>query len=377
MKNKMLFAISALLMVLLGTSDALRGLFSPLCLKGFGFSESAIGVIVSASYLGNLVFLLFGGSLLDKLGLKKSMIIFIFMMMLSLLLLVFGYIYAILIAGFFLTLGLSTLLNTSINIASDSFSETKSLVYLNILFFMQGIGTSGSQLLLSPFSESQGVWNITLITLALLMIPILIILTKSNMKERKEENVESTRNEGKIEYKGLVLLVLALSFYTIAEHGVTNYIISYGIAEGNTSAVMGRYLALYSLGIMSGRLILGALMAKLGERKMISLSLILGTISFFLIFFCSMLFLTFIAGFVISTLYPTLVALSRNFVPPSYGSRATTRVVSLASVFDIIFNFSFGFMTERFTFQSSMKILPLMMALALIVSIPLLRKRPE
>ena len=378
MKNKFFFATCALLMVLLGTSDALRGIFSPLFLSGFGFSESMIGVIVSASYLGNLVFLLLGGAILDKIGVKKSMLIFISMMLFSLLLLIFGYIYAILIAGFFLSLGLSTLLNTSINIASDSFSEANSLPYLNLLFFIQGIGTSGAQLLLSPYSESQNAWTLTLLSISVLMIPILIMLSRARLETKKTEEgkIEETAG-GRIEPLSLTFLILSLAFYTIAEHGVTNYIISYGISMGNESAVMGRYLALYSAGIMSGRLILGSLIAKTGTRRMLLLSLTVGTISFFMIFFFSMLPLTLLAGFSISIFYPTIVAYSRLFVSSKYASRVTTAVVSLASILDIIFNFSFGFATEKFGFSASMRILPIMMALSLIALLPLLARKKK
>lgn len=372
MKNKLFFALCAVLMVLLGTSDALRGVFSPLFLSSFGFSEAMVGVIVSASYLGNLVFLLIGGNILDRLGIRKSMFFFIIMMALSLCLLLFGYEYSILIAGFFLTLGLSTLLNTSINIASDNFSDNNSLSYLNILFFIQGIGTSGSQLILSPYADSKKAWNITLIVLASLMIPILIMLSRTNLDEKKGKAQINEKTEGKISYIPLLILILSLSFYTIAEHGVTNYIISYGIALGRDSAEMGRYLALYSLGIMSGRLILGSLISRTGAERMLLSSLIVGSISFFLIFYSSMLALTFVAGFAISVFYPTIVAYSRHFVPSSFDSRATTIVVSLASIFDIIFNFSFGFVIENMGFFYAMRILPITIILSLLFSLPLL-----
>lgn len=377
MKNKLFFALCAVLMVLLGISDALRGIFSPLFLSSFGFSEAMVGVIVSASYLGNLVFLLIGGNILDRLGIRKSMFFFIIMMALSLCLLLFGYVYSILIAGFFLTLGLSTLLNTSINIASDNFSDNNSLSYLNILFFIQGIGTSGSQLLLSPYADSKKAWNITLIVLASLMIPILMMLMRTNLDEKKGKAQINEKTEGKISY--ISLLILSLSFYTIAEHGVTNYIISYGIALGRDSAEMGKYLALYSLGIMSGRLILGSLISRTGAERMLLSSLIVGSISFFLIFYSSMLALTFVAGFAISIFYPTIVAYSRHFVPSSFNSRATTIVVSLASIFDIIFNFSFGFVIENMGFFYAMRILPLTIILSLLFSLPLLagKKRIE
>ena len=374
MRNRLFFVTCALLMVILGTSDALRGIFSPLFLSSYGFSESMVGVIVSASYLGNLIFLLLGGTILDKFGIKRSMALFMALMALSLVLLLFGHVYALLIIGFFLTLGLSTLLNTSINIASDSFSTSNSLSYLNILFFVQGIGTSGSQLLLSPYSESLNVWKITLIALSSLMIPLLIMLSRVKIEKREEEE-EKREGNGSICYKMLVLLILSLSFYTIAEHGVTNYIISYGIAIGKNSGDMGIYLALYSLGIMSGRLILGSLISKTGAERMLLSSLILGSIAFILIFYSSILALTLLAGFAISTFYPTIVAYSRHFVPPEYASRATAIVVSLASIFDIIFNFSFGFVIERIGFFSAMKALAIAIILSLVFAIPLFRRK--
>ena len=106
MKNKKLYFTCALLMILLGTSDALRGIFSPLFLKEFGLSMSQISIIVSASYLGNLVCLLFGGVILDKVGSKKAMVGFIILLICSELLLLLGAKYAFLLLGFFFSLGL-------------------------------------------------------------------------------------------------------------------------------------------------------------------------------------------------------------------------------------------------------------------------------
>ena len=172
MKNKKLYFTCALLMILLGTSDALRGIFSPLFLKEFGLSMSQISIIVSASYLGNLVCLLFGGVILDKVGSKKAMVGFIILLICSELLLLLGAKYAFLLLGFFFYLGLSTLLNTTIIFLSREFSAKNPLFYLNVLFFLQGIGTSLSQLVLTRFSSSLAVWNGVIVALAVLLIPV-------------------------------------------------------------------------------------------------------------------------------------------------------------------------------------------------------------
>ena len=131
MKNKGLYAVSASLMVILGASDALRGIFTPLFTSVFGFSMSQVGFIVSASYLGNLICLLFGGMILDRIGRKKAMSLFIIALALSEILLLFGSNYGILVIGFFLSLGISTLLNTTLNLPgnADRYSTTHHIYY--------------------------------------------------------------------------------------------------------------------------------------------------------------------------------------------------------------------------------------------------------
>ena len=273
MKNKKIYFTCALLMILLGTSDALRGIFSPLFLTEFGLSMSQISIIVSASYLGNLVCLLFGGVILDKVGSKKAMVGFVILLMASELLLLLGAKYAFLLLGFFFSLGLSTLLNTTMIFLSREFSLKNPLFYLNILFFLQGIGTSLSQLVLTKFSSSIAVWNGVIISLAVLLIPIAFILFTSKFSDEKK--ADSNLNEikkGRVNKLAIALLALALAFYLIAEHGVTNYIVLYGTQHLALDAgKVGVMLSLFSFGILSGRLILATVSDKIGGAKMVFL----------------------------------------------------------------------------------------------------------
>ncbi len=255
MKNKRLFVICAVLMVILGASDAMRGIFSPLFLSSFGFSVSKVGIIVSISYLGNLVCLLLGGIILDRLLSKKSFVIFVSVLALAELLLLRGSNYALILIGFFLTLGISTLLNTTINLVSGEFSSTKSLMYLNILFFLQGIGTTLSQFVLTKFSSSVKAWDTTLILFALVLLPVAFLFSRTEFKSDKRENEEKEESpgKGKSDIFSIVLIILSLAFYLIAEHAVTNYIMIYGMEYlGFSSSSVGNALTLFSLGIMSG-----------------------------------------------------------------------------------------------------------------------------
>lgn len=374
MKNKGLYIVSALLMVILGASDALRGIFQPLFISGFGFSESQIGLIISASYLGNLTCLLFGGRILDRIGRKKAMAAFIAALAVSEVLLLFGRAYALLLIGFFLTLGISTLLNTTINLISDSFSATKGLLLLNVLFFLQGIGTSGSQLILSNFSSSQAVWNGVLIGMAVLLIPLAIAVLR--LKEEKLEQGGRTETAGnvssveKTETGMIALIALTLGLYLIAEHGITNYIIMYGREHlGIAESEAGFALSLYSAGIMIGRLVLGTIVDRIGAERMIFVSLLVATAVTALSFIFGILTLLFIVGFAVSIVYPTTVSLVKKHAPLALGAQATTVAVSAASILDVIFNAAFGSATEVFGYGKAMPALCVALALSTILMV--------
>lgn len=377
MRNKGLYIVSAILMVILGVSDALRGIFTPLFTSVFGFSMSQVGFIVSASYLGNLICLLFGGMILDRMGRRRAMSLFIIALAISELLLLLGHSYAILLIGFFLALGISTLLNTTINLISDSFSATKSLMLLNALFFLQGIGTSGSQLILSAYSSSVSVWNGTLIAMAVLLVPLAVIVMrlKDEGSGKKEETDAIQTGAQKTELGMIALIALTLGLYLIAEHGITNYIIMYGTEyAGVTAAAAGIALSLYSAGIMVGRLVLGTVVDRIGAEKMLFLSLAAATVISVITFSLSVLPLLLLVGLAISLVYPTTVSLVRKHAPAALGARATTAAVSAASILDVIFNAVFGRAIDTFGYGSSMPVLCVALAISAVLMIFIIPK---
>ena len=358
MKNKGLYIICAILMVILGLSDALRGIFTPLFTEVFGFSMSQVGFIVSASYLGNLVCLLFGGVILDKIGRKKAMAIFVVALAISELILLGGRVYFLLVLGFFLALGISTLLNTTMNLLSDSFSATKSLMLLNALFFLQGIGTAGSQFILSRFSSDVRVWNGVLIAMAVLLVPICFAITRLRAEGSNEK-----KNEEEIPDNG----IKKLQMFPIAMVTLSLGLIMYGTEQLKlTAAAAGLGLSLYSAGIMVGRLVIGQFVDKVGARKMLLLSLIAAFVVTAAVFGTGILPLLFLTGLAVSIVYPTTVALVRKYAPSSLGARATTAVVSAASILDVVFNAIFGSAIDRFGYGASMPVLCVAIAVAAV-----------
>ena len=69
--TRLTFAAFVVLMVGLGSSDSLRGIFSPVFSSHFALSATQLGLIVTVSYIGNLVFLWWAATSLNGLKRKK------------------------------------------------------------------------------------------------------------------------------------------------------------------------------------------------------------------------------------------------------------------------------------------------------------------
>mgnify|MGYP002950086876 FL=1 len=67
--------------------------------------------------------------------------------------------YYALLVGMFLAMGASTLLNTSITLITPFIFATSPAMIVNVLFFMQGFGTSGGQSLIGNLADDFGGWK--------------------------------------------------------------------------------------------------------------------------------------------------------------------------------------------------------------------------
>ena len=241
---------------------------------------------------------------------------------------------------------------------------------LNALLFLQGIGTAGSQFILSRFSSDVRVWNGVLIAMAVLLVPICFAITRlraEGSSEKKNEEEIPDNGIKKLQMFPIAMVTLSLGFYLIAEHGLTNYLIMYGTEQLKlTAAAAGLGLSLYSAGIMVGRLVIGQFVDKVGARKMLLLSLIAAFVVTAAVFGTGILPLLSLTGLAVSIVYPTTVALVRKYAPSSLGARATTAVVSAASILDVVFNAIFGSAIDRFGYGASMPVLCVAIAVAAV-----------
>ncbi|WP_320991594.1 MFS transporter [Hungatella sp.] len=367
-KKAVPFLCFAVLMFGLGSSDSLRGIFAPVFQNRYALSDTQLSLIVTISYVGNLLFLSLGGKLLDTFGRKTVVLSVTAIWVLSMLLNVVSDSYICILISMFFALGASTLLNTTVNILTPVVFSGYAGLMVNIFFFIQGIGTSGSQFVLGRYGLSypgfKGVsFLLLLIGAAAGFLLILIPLGGERRPEHLQSNVKTEAPVTQANPKPAVFILLCtmIGFYFIGEHGIMNWLFSYCIqAFQLPSGKASVYLSLFWGGMTVGRLIFAPVVQRQGTVKSIR---IFGTVGTLL--FCAGILtgengilLLSISGLAISVLYPTMVLLIQQIYPAGVVATRTGAIISVATVADIVFNLFFGVITGAIGYRLSFMILP-------------------
>lgn len=371
-----------ILMAALGASDSLRGIFAPAFQEHFSLNASSLSLIIVVSYIGNLIFLCFGGQILDAYPKKKVTLSVIALWMGALILYLTTDHFILLLVGMFFSMGASTLLNTTVNILTPALFVTAPGMMVNIFFFVQGIGTSGSQNLAGRAAGSyQAFRMVNLILLVMGIISFLLLLkvevpddrektgskTKKNGREKKDGKAKTSGGENKVPWTdimkadGFWMLVLIFGLYFVAEHGILNWLVSYGTESlGLTSAKAAFYLSLFFGGMTVGRLVFAPAVSRFGAFKSILFFGGAGTLLFTagILSGTGGLWMLSLSGLAMSILYPTLVFMINYIFPANMLGGALGMVISVATLFDIGFNFLFGRLIDRIGFSVSFLIIP-------------------
>lgn len=370
--NRLTFAAFVVLMVGLGSSDSLRGIFSTIFQQHFALSTTQLGLIVTVSYIGNLVFLLVGGNLSARFAKKRALQVLMLIWMAALALFALTDSYPVLLVAMALVMGSSTLLNTTMNLITPLLFTAAPGFFVNFLFFTQGIGTSGSQFFLGSMADGFPFWQYTNLGLLVLGAAAFGMLLFCPVPEEPAVAPGALpQAEGRLTDRlGVVVpFVLVFGFYFIAEHGVMNWLVAYGTTGLEmTQAAASRYLSVFYGGVMLGRLVLSPLVDKLGVIRSMQL---FGVISGVLYVAGSLggaalMPLWAASGFFLSILYPTLVMSIRLYFPAQQVSGAAGTIISIASLADILFNVGFGRLVDLAGYRLSICVLPVSMVLFLI-----------
>ena len=362
-KTYNVFIAFSICMLILGTSDSLRGIFSQAFQATYELTTTQLSWIVTISYVGNLIFLLCGGNLLDRYNKKYIFLGTLSLWMVGAVIFIKGDHYLLLLIGMFICTGASTLLNTTINIIVPAVFINTSGLMVNLLFFIQGIGTSGAQNILGRFAEHITYWK--LVNFSLLGISFIAMMSMFYAHIPKiEEKKEHISYKQIIKKPAFVFLIFIFGFYFIAEHGILNWFMLYGIhamhLEYDQAATL---LSIFFGGITLGRLIFAPLVQKVGVQKSIKLFGILGG-GLYIIGIAggrATLEILSSSGLFLSILYPTLVLMIQSHYEKHCIASATGMIISIATCFDIFFNLMFGKVVDLLGMQQAFYILQVSM----------------
>lgn len=344
-----------LIMIGLGISDSNRGVFSAIFEQELSLTKPQVSLIVTVSYIGNLLFMLIGGKAADRFDKKKACMGILGLWTAAQMLFACADNYASLLIGMFVSMGASTLMNTMLNILSPFFFGTMAGLYINVLFFVQGIGTSGNQKLAGTYATGYGDYRRLCLGLALIGVMGLVLLGLTKFRGVENNDAERCTAEGVHVYMNKTVLAMGLvfGFYFVAEHGIMNWWFMYctqGLGMSGSSASTG--VSLFFGTMTVGRLLMAPLVQKLGARKSITILGGVGTLVYLLGIFLGArgIWVLGVSGIFISIIYPTIVLLLQGLFPKDMIATVTGMVISIGTLFDIAFNAVFGSLVETVGF---------------------------
>ena len=370
------------LMLGLGSSDSLRGIFSPVFQEHYSVGGKGLSMMVVISYVGNLLFLSVGGKMMDTFDQKKVAMGMLGIWMAAVLLNVLTDSYPMILLSMFLALGASTMLNTTVNLLTPMVCAGYAGMMVNIFFFIQGIGTSGSQFLLGRFAFSYDGWKMINGVLFAVGLVSLVLFAMVNLKPEKikPKTIQKKKPQDMPGASIFWLLVLMMGFYFIGEHGIMNWMLTYCMnALQMPSHTASTYLSIFWGGMTVGRLVFAPVVQKLGVRKSLKYFGGAGTVLFVtgVLSGSKGVILLSSSGLLISILYPTMVLFFQQIYPVSVVATKTGAIISAATIADIVFNAGFGALSDSMGIQISFLILPVCMVLYYCFYLLLLRVSPS
>ena len=370
------------LMLGLGSSDSLRGIFSPVFQEHYSVGGKGLSMMVVISYVGNLLFLSVGGKMMDTFDRKKVAMGMLGIWMAAVLLNVLTDSYPMILLSMFLALGASTMLNTTVNLLTPMVCAGYAGMMVNIFFFIQGIGTSGSQFLLGRFAFSYDGWKMINGVLFAVGLVSLVLFAMVNLKPEKikPKTIQNKKPQDMPGASIFWLLVLMMGFYFIGEHGIMNWMLTYCMnALQMPSHTASTYLSIFWGGMTVGRLVFAPVVQKLGVRKSLKYFGGAGTVLFVtgVLSGSKGVILLSSSGLLISILYPTMVLFFQQIYPVSVVATKTGAIISAATIADIVFNAGFGALSDSMGIQISFLILPVCMVLYYCFYLLLLRVSPS
>ncbi len=358
--------------ILIGASDATLGIVLPGMSAHYHVDKGAIGLLFICSSIGYIIGSFNNGLLMEKLGNR------LFLMVASALFLLATLMISLMppfvaLAMVYLLLGLSiAMFDAGLNTYIAGLPNNTTL--LNYLHAFYGAGALLGPAVASSLLALQRGWSSAYIVWGSMSLALLLGVAFL-FKESTPLHQEKTSSEGNIlttvlKLRVVWLAAIFLMVYVGTEISLGSWSYSFLTEERHgATLISGWTISGYWFGLMMGRLVLGKVAQRIGDRRLIALCLVGVAISLLMIWLLPFALTSAIglclAGFSLGPIFPTTIALMSKLVSSRVLPTAIGFLASLGSMGGSLFPWLAGNLAQHIGLWS---LLPYVIVLAIVQS---------
>jgi fucose permease len=340
--------------ILVGANDGAVGVLIPSFMKQYSVNAATISLVFLASAFGYLIASFNVGLLMEKIGNWQALIVGFLLLLISTSTLMFLPPFALLLASFFL-LGMAVaIIDPGLNIYVANLPNNTAL--LNYLHAFYGVGAWLGPIIASTLLALSFGWNsvylVWFIIGLLLIVSFAVVFNDWQVPHQKEEAGQKSSLSLVLSLRYVWIGAFFLLFYVGGEVSLGNW--SYSLltrGRGGLPLISGWIVSGYWLGLTLGRLLLGSVAKRIGDKKLIQFCLIGVIVGLLIIWIAPVALISavglFITGFCLGPLFPTMIAVMSRILPSRILASAIGFLVSLGSMGAALFPWIMGNLAQR------------------------------
>jgi len=356
-------------MISIGFTENMKGLFISVFKNEFNVSNASIGLVITVSSIGYILFQFIGGTILEQLEHRRVFFISIITIIVACGILYISNSFMILLIGMFVLNAGFSLYSISTNSLNPVLFVKYQVILMNITYFCYGLGASFGQRFTGLMLQSGIGWRDLYLLSGGIFAVLLVIFFFVKMPSPDVEAKSESISFGKVISNKLVLLyIVALGFYAAADLSVgnwfANFLESSYLFDKERSSF---YLSLFFLIFTIGRFVGGFIVEKIGHFKSLKLTLITAIVLFTigLIGGKNTVLMVSISGIFFSICFPTLIVIISNTFKQN-TSYIIGIIMTFALTINMLLNILIGLFNDQYGTFITFFLIPICLFISLI-----------
>ncbi len=322
------FWVALLSMFMLGALWSITGALLPVIVEDLALNDAQVGAVASSLAVGYTAVAALAGILSDRFGFRRIWLAALFLAMIALIAIFASSGYVYLLAGVAILGVVAGALDGCINPLIASIAPERSGNLLNRVHLFFGLGATVTPLLVSLAMRLGLSWQSQYLLLSVYVLFMIIVVAYTEFPRTKAEPSGDTEPlKSVLSSRGILIALLTILLYGGAESSVFAWIALYlRRVRAVPAAQASLGVSLFAGMLMLGRLLCGWITERIGYKRLIVGSSLLGSLALALVIWGSVQMLAWIAvglvGFFYAGIFATLMADATGEVEANKGAVA-------------------------------------------------------